>query len=67
MRIRLPLHWRIALAYTALIFLTMGIVSAYLVGFIEDRFYKGMEATQTNNKIPIIFPYSLPLAFESVS
>ena len=43
MRIRLPLHWRIALAYTALIFLTMGIVSAYLVGFIEDRFYKGMD------------------------
>ncbi len=36
--IRLPrsLHWRIALAYTALIFVTLGVVSLYLVGFVRD-------------------------------
>ncbi len=37
---RLPraLHWRIALAYTALIFVTMGVVSVYLVGFVRDTY-----------------------------
>ena len=32
------LHWRIALAYTALIFVTMGVVSVYLVGFVRDTY-----------------------------
>lgn len=38
--IRLPrsLHWRIALAYTALIFVSLGIVSLYLVSFVRDTY-----------------------------
>ena len=38
--IRLPrsLHWRIALAYTALIFVSLGIVSLYLVGLVRDTY-----------------------------
>ena len=38
MRLPRALHWRIALAYTALIFVTMGVVSVYLVGFVRDTY-----------------------------
>ncbi len=38
MRLPRSLHWRISLAYTALIFVTMGVVSIYLVDFIRDAF-----------------------------
>ncbi|MDA1189136.1 MAG: HAMP domain-containing protein, partial [Chloroflexi bacterium] len=45
MHMRFPrsLQWRIAIAYTVLIFITMGAVSAYLINFIEDRFIEGLE------------------------
>lgn len=39
---RLPLQWRIALAYTALIFATMGIVSLYLVNFIRNSYISNL-------------------------
>jgi two-component system phosphate regulon sensor histidine kinase PhoR len=43
--VRLPrsLQWRIAAAYTALIFVTMGAVSIYLIDFINDRFIDDLE------------------------
>lgn len=42
--VRLPrsLHWRIALAYTALIFASLGIVSLYLVGFVRDTYISNL-------------------------
>ena len=45
--IRLPrsLHWRIALAYTALIFLSLGIVSLYLVGFVRDTYIANLQGS----------------------
>ncbi len=43
MRLPHSLHWRIALAYTALIFVTMGVVSVYLVNFIRDTFVANLE------------------------
>ena len=45
--VRLPrsLHWRIALAYTALIFLTLGLVSLYLVGFVRDTYIANLQAS----------------------
>ena len=45
--IRLPrsLHWRIALAYTALIFLSLGLVSLYLVGFVRDTYISNLQAS----------------------
>ena len=45
--IRLPrsLHWRIALAYTALIFLSLGIVSLYLVGFVRDTYISNLQGS----------------------
>ena len=45
--IRLPrsLHWRIALAYTALIFLSLGVVSLYLVGFVRDTYIANLQAS----------------------
>ena len=44
--VRLPrsLHWRIALAYTALIFLSLGVVSLYLVGFVRDTYIANLQA-----------------------
>ena len=44
-RMRFPhsLHWRIAIAYTILIFLTMGVVSVYLVGFVRNTFISNLE------------------------
>ena len=43
--IRLPrsLHWRIALAYTALIFVSLGVVSLYLVGFVRDTYTANLQ------------------------
>lgn len=43
--IRLPrsLHWRIALAYTALIFVSLGVVSLYLVGFVRDTYIANLQ------------------------
>ena len=45
--IRLPrsLHWRIALAYTALIFVSLGIVSLYLVGFVRDTYISNLHVS----------------------
>jgi two-component system phosphate regulon sensor histidine kinase PhoR len=37
------LQWRISAAYTALIFVTMGAVSIYLIDFINDRFVDGLD------------------------
>ena len=43
--IKLPrsLHWRIALAYTALIFVSLGVVSLYLVGFVRDTYIANLQ------------------------
>ena len=43
MRLPRSLHWRIALAYTALIFLSLGIVSLYLVGFVRDTYIANLQ------------------------
>ena len=42
--IRLPrsLHWRIALAYTALIFVSLGVVSLYLVSLVRDTYISNL-------------------------
>ena len=37
------LLWRIAAAYVVLLFLSMGIVSVYLVDFIRDGYYRSLE------------------------
>ena len=44
MRLPRSLHWRIALAYTALIFVTMGVVSIYLVGFVRNTYIANLQA-----------------------
>ncbi len=43
MRLPRSLHWRIAAAYTALLFVTMGAVSAYLIDFVHDRFVEDLQ------------------------
>lgn len=43
MRLPHSLHWRISLAYTALIFFTMGTVSLYLVDFVRDAFLADLQ------------------------
>ena len=43
MRLPHSLHWRIALAYTVLIFVTMGTVSLYLVDFVRDAFLDDLQ------------------------
>lgn len=43
MRLPRSLHWRIALAYTALIIVTMGLVSIYLVGLVRSTFITNPE------------------------
>ncbi len=43
MRLPRSLHWRIALAYTALIFASLGIVSLYLVGFVRDTYIANLQ------------------------
>ena len=45
MRLPRSLHWRIALAYTVLIFLSLGIVSLYLVGFVRDTYIANLQAS----------------------
>ena len=45
MRLPRSLHWRVALAYTALIFLTMGIVSLYLVNFVRDTYVANLQTS----------------------
>jgi len=37
------LQWRIAFAFTALILVSMGAVSAYLIGYIRDRYTEDLE------------------------
>ena len=37
------LLWRIAVAYVVLLFLSMGIVSVYLVDFVRDGYYQSLE------------------------
>ena len=45
--IRLPrsLHWRIALAYTVLIFLSLGLVSLYLVNFVRETYTSNLQSS----------------------
>lgn len=43
MRLPRSLHWRIALAYTALIFVSLGVVSLYLVGFVRDTYISNLQ------------------------
>ena len=45
MRLPRSLHWRIALAYTVLIFLSLGIVSLYLVGFVRDTYIVNLQSS----------------------
>ena len=45
MRLPRSLHWRIALAYTVLIFLSLGIVSLYLVGFVRDTYIVHLQSS----------------------
>ncbi|MYE55243.1 MAG: cell wall metabolism sensor histidine kinase WalK [Chloroflexi bacterium] len=45
MKLPRSLHWRIALAYTALIFVTMGVVSVYLVNFVRDSYIANLQAS----------------------
>lgn len=42
------LQWRIVLAYTALIFISMGVVSLYLIGFVRDSYITNLEARLEN-------------------
>lgn len=44
MRLPRSLHWRISLAYTVLIFVTMGAVSLYLVDFVRDAFFEDLQS-----------------------
>lgn len=44
MKLRLSIQWRIALAFTLLLFIVMAIVSAYLVGFIRDELLRALPA-----------------------
>ena len=43
MRFPRSLRWRIAAAYTALLFVTMGAVSVYLIDFVSDRFTEDLQ------------------------
>ena len=45
MRLPRSLHWRIALAYTALIFVSLGVVSLYLVGFVRDTYITNLQGS----------------------
>ena len=45
MRLPRSLHWRVALAYTALIFVTMGIVSVYLVNLVRDTYVANLQTS----------------------
>ncbi|MCI0440326.1 MAG: cell wall metabolism sensor histidine kinase WalK, partial [Chloroflexi bacterium] len=43
MRLPQSFKWRVALAYTALIFITMGAVSFYLIGFVRNTYFSNLE------------------------
>ena len=45
MRLPRSLHWRIALAYTVLIFVSLGVVSLYLVGFVRDTYIANLQTS----------------------
>ncbi len=45
MKLHLSLQWRIALAYTALILVSMGAVSIYLITFISHTYVSNLEAS----------------------
>ena len=51
MKLRLGIQWRIALAYTLLIFIAMGIVSAYLVGFLRAELFRALPAETAQNDV----------------
>ncbi|MCY3545160.1 MAG: ATP-binding protein [Chloroflexi bacterium] len=69
--VRLPrsLHWRIALAYTALIFVTMGVVSVYLVSFVRESYITNLQAslhTQArlvSDRVSDETPTAVPIGF----
>ena len=42
MKLPRSLHWRIALAYTVLIFVSLGVVSLYLVSFVRDTYVSNL-------------------------
>ena len=43
MKLPQSFKWRVALAYTGLIFVTMGVVSFYLVGFVRGTYFSDLE------------------------
>ena len=45
MRLPRSMHWRIAAAYTALILISMGAVSIYLIDFISDSYVGTLESS----------------------
>ena len=59
------LHWRIALAYTALIFLSLGIVSLYLVGFVRDTYIANLQNSLHRQALLVSERASLALAANS--
>ena len=50
MRLPRSLHWRVALAYTALIFVTMGIVSVYLVNLVRDTYVANLQLASAGRR-----------------
>ena len=48
MRFLHSLQWRIVLAYTALIFISMGVVSLYLIGFVRNTYISNLEERLEN-------------------
>ena len=59
------LHWRIALAYTALIFLSLGIVSLYLVGFVRDTYIANLQNSLHRQALLVSERASVALAANS--
>ncbi|MDP3062815.1 MAG: HAMP domain-containing protein, partial [Chloroflexota bacterium] len=51
MKLRLGIQWRIALAYTLLLFIAMGFVSAYLVGFLRAELFRALPAEIAQNDV----------------
>ena len=45
MKLPRSLHWRIAMAYTALIFVSLGVVSLYLVSFVRDTYIANLQVS----------------------
>ena len=48
MRFLHSLQWRIVLAYTALIVISMGLVSLYLIGFVRNTYISNLEERLEN-------------------